>query len=336
MVDLKTRWLGRMLPSPIILGASPLSHDVEQIVAAVEAGAGAVVMYSLFEEQVINEQMAAHHFIDARVDTNAEASGFLPDVDVFSLGAEPYLKQLQQLRDRVQVPVIASLNGTSPGGWTDYARACEARGADAIELNLYDVVTSLDENAKKVEDRQLAVVESVAHTVDIPITVKLSPFYTSVPAFVKRIQNAGAEGVTLFNRFYQPDVDLETLGVDRRLTLSTSRELPLRLHALAVLSPHTTLGLACTGGVHSGHDAAKALLCGADVIQLTSVLLEKGPAYVSTVIRELHDWLAQTGYVSSDEARGVLAMGTAPDAHVWERLNYIRLLDGWRSRPGAR
>jgi dihydroorotate dehydrogenase (fumarate) len=336
MVDLKTLWLGRMLPSPIILGASPLSHDVEQIAAAVEAGAGAVVMYSLFEEQVINEQMAAHHFIDARVDTNAEASGFLPDVDVFSLGAEPYLKQLQLLRDRVKVPVSASLNGTSPGGWTDYARACEARGADAIELNLYDVVTSFDENAKKVEDRQLAVVESVAHTVDIPITVKLSPFYTSVPAFVKRIQNAGAEGVTLFNRFYQPDVDLETLGVDRRLTLSTSRELPLRLHALAVLSPHTPLGLACTGGVHSGHDAAKALLCGADVIQLTSVLLEKGPEYVGTVITELRDWLAQTGYVSSDESRGVLAMGTAPDAHVWERLNYIRLLDGWRSRPGAR
>jgi dihydroorotate dehydrogenase (fumarate) len=336
MVDLKTVWLGRVLPSPIILGASPLSHDVEQIVAAVEAGAGAVVMYSLFEEQVINEQMAAHHFIDARVDTNAEASGFLPDVDVFSLGAEPYLKQLQALRDRVKVPVVASLNGTSPGGWTDYARACEARGADAIELNLYDVVTSFDENAKHVEDRQLAVVESVAHTVDIPITVKLSPFYTSVPAFVKRIEGAGARGVTLFNRFYQPDVDLETLGVDRRLTLSTPRELPLRLHALAVLSPHTQLGLACTGGAHSGHDAAKALLCGADVIQLTSVLLEKGPAHVGTIIGELRSWLAETGYVSSDEARGVLAMGTAPDAHVWERLNYIRLLDGWRTRPGAR
>jgi dihydroorotate dehydrogenase (fumarate) len=336
MVDLKTTWLDRTLPSPIVLGASPLSHDVEPIIAAVEAGAGAVVMYSLFEEQVINEQMAAHHFIDARVDSNAEASGFLPDVDVFSLGAEPYLKQLQLLRDTVKVPVIASLNGTSPGGWTDYARACEARGADAIELNLYDVITSLDESGKDVESRQLAVVQSVAHSVDIPVTVKLSPFYTSVPAMVRRIENAGARGVTLFNRFYQPDVDLETLGVDRRLTLSTSRELPMRLHALAVLSPHTKLDLACTGGVHTGHDAAKALLCGADVIQLTSVLLERGPAYVRTIIDDLRAWLAQTGYVSSDEARGVLAMGTAPDAHVWERLNYIRLLDGWRSRPGAR
>lgn len=336
MLDLKTIWLDQVLTSPIVIGASPLSHDVDQIVAAVEAGAGAVVMYSLFEEQVISEQMAAHHFIDARVDTNAEASGFLPDVDVFSLGAEPYLKQLQLLRDRVNVPVIASLNGTTPGGWTDYARACEARGADAIELNLYDVITSLDESGKDVESRQLAVVQVVAHSVNIPVTVKLSPFYTSVPAMVRRIEGAGARGVTIFNRFYQPDVDLETLGVDRRLTLSTSRELPLRLHALAILSPHTKLDLACTGGVHTGQDAAKALLCGADVIQLTSVLLERGPAYVRTIIDDLRAWLAQTGYVSSDEARGVLSMGTAPDAQVWERLNYIRLLDGWRSRPGAR
>lgn len=336
MLDLRTTWLDQLLTSPIVIGASPLSHDVDQIVAAVEAGAGAVVMYSLFEEQVISEQMTAHHFIDARVDTNAEASGFLPDVDVFSLGAEPYLKQLQLLRDRVKVPVIASLNGTTPGGWTNYARACEARGADAIELNLYDVITSLDESGKDVESRQLAVVQAVAHSVNIPVTVKLSPFYTSVPAMVRRIEGAGARGVTIFNRFYQPDVDLETLGVDRRLTLSTSRELPMRLHALAILSPHTKLDLACTGGVHTGQDAAKALLCGADVIQLTSVLLERGPAYVRTIIDDLRAWLAQTGYVSSDEARGVLSVGTAPDAHVWERLNYIRLLDGWRSRPGAR
>jgi len=332
MVDLTTTWLDRTLPSPIVLGASPLSHDLQAIAAAVEAGAGAVVMYSLFEEQVINEQMAAHHFIDAQTDCNAEASGFLADVDVFSLGAEPYLKQLQRLRDEVKVPVIASLNGTSPGGWTDYARACESRGADAIELNLYDVVTSLDERGEDVEGRQLAVVEAVARSVDIPVTVKLSPFYTSVPFMVRRIEGAGARGVTLFNRFYQPDVDLDTLGVDRKLTLSTSRELPVRLHALAVLSPHTALDLACTGGVHTGRDAAKALLCGADVIQLTSVLLERGPAYASTIVNDLRSWLAETGYVSSNEARGVLAMGTRTDAHAWERLNYIRQLDGWRSR----
>ena len=332
MVDLTTTWLGLTLKSPVILGASPLSHDADAVAEAVRAGAGAVVMYSLFEEQVVNEQMAAHHFIDARLDADAEAAGFLPDVDVFSLGAEPYLAQLQRLKERVNVPVVASLNGTSPGGWTDYARACEARGADAIELNLYDVVTNADEQAKHVEDRQLGVVHAVCNTVDVPVTVKLSPFYTSLPAFVKRLQDAGAAGVTLFNRFYQPDVDLDTLGVDRRLQLSTSRELPQRLHALAVLSPWTTLSLACTGGAHTGHDAAKALLCGADVVQVTSAVLEHGPSHVGTMLEALRLWLGETGYVSSDEARGVLAMGTAPDAGVWERLNYIRLLDGWRPR----
>lgn len=332
MVDLKTMWMGLPLSGPIVLGASPVTHDVHAVVEAVEAGASAVVMYSLFEEQVVSEQMAAHHFIDARLDGNAEAAGFLPDVDVFSLGAEPYLAQLQRIRDKVKVPVIASLNGTTPGGWTDYARACEARGADALELNLYDVVTSADESAKRVEDRQLAVVEAVTRSVDIPVTVKISPFYTSVPSFVKRLEGAGAHGITLFNRFYQPDVDLETLGVDRRLQLSTPRDLPQRLHALAVLSPVTPLGLACTGGAHSGHDAAKALLCGADVIQVTSAVLERGPSHVGTMLNELRGWLAETGYVSSDEARGVLAMGSTPDAHVWERLNYIRLLDGWRKR----
>ncbi len=332
MVDLTTTWLGLSLRSPVILGASPLTHDADAVAAAVEAGAGAVVMHSLFEEQVVNEQMAAHHFIDARIDADAEASGILPDMDVFSLGAEPYLRQLQRLKDRVTVPVVASLNGTTPGGWTDFARACEARGADAIELNLYDVVTSEDEHARHVEDRQLAVVSAVTHTVDIPVTVKLGAAYTSLPALVKRLGDAGAAGVTLFNRFYQPDIDLETLGVDRRLQLSTSRELPLRLHALAILSPRTALSLACTGGVHTGQDAAKAILCGADVVQVTSAVLEHGPARIGAIAQALRAWLADTGYVSSDEARGVLALGSAPNAQVWERLNYIRLLDGWRTR----
>ncbi|MFN0099768.1 MAG: dihydroorotate dehydrogenase-like protein [Gemmatimonadaceae bacterium] len=334
MVDLKTSWLGLPLKGPIILGASPLTHDVDAVADAVAAGASAVVMYSLFEEQVVNEQMAAHRFIDARADGDAEASGFLPDLDVFSAGTEPYLKQLARLRDRLKVPVVASLNGVSPGGWTDYARACEDRGADAIELNLYDVVTDPYEAPKHVEERQLAVVEMVALAVQVPVTVKIGPFYTSVPSFVKRLETSGADGVTLFNRFYQPDIDLDTISVDRRLQLSTSQELPLRLNALAVLSAQTPLALACTGGVHSGRDAAKALLCGADVLQVTSAVLAHGPKYVGTMVDQLRGWLADTGYASSDEARGVLAMGSAPETHLWGRLNYIKVLDSHHTPAG--
>ena len=336
MADLTTTWLGLALRSPLVVAACPVSKDVDAAAAAVAAGAGAVVMYSLFEEQLVAEQLAAHRFLDSRTDTDAEASSFLPDVGVFAVGAEPYLAQLERLRARLDVPVIASLNGTTPGGWTEHARQLEARGASAIELNLYEVVTSAEESSSQVEDRQLAVVSAVAAVVRVPVSVKLSPFYASVPAFVRRLGNAGARGVALFNRFYQPDIDLEALDVDQRLLLSTSRELPLRLHALAIVSPTTELSLACTGGAHSGLDAAKAFVCGADVVQLASVLLERGPAHVGVLCEQLARWLDDNQYVSSDEARGVLARGQTPDLHAWERLHYMQLLDGWRPRSAAR
>jgi dihydroorotate dehydrogenase (fumarate) len=330
--SLATSWLGLGLRSPLVVAASPLSHDVDAVAAAVDAGAGAVIMYSLFEEQLIAEQLAAHRFIDGRIDHDAEAASFLPEREAFPLGAEPYLAQLDRLRRRVDVPIIASLNGTTPGGWTDHARELEAGGASAIELNLYDVVTSPDESAAAVEDRQLAVVHAVTAAVRIPVTVKLSPFYTALPAFLRRLESAGARGAAVFNRFYQPDIDLETLDVDRKLVLSTPRELPLRLHALAICSPDTLLSLACTGGVHTGSDVAKAIVCGADVVQIASSLLERGPAYLAVIRDQLVRWLRDQDYTSSDEARGVLARSSAPDRHAWERLQYTRLLDGWKPR----
>jgi dihydroorotate dehydrogenase (fumarate) len=330
MADLTTTWLGLVLRSPLVVSASPLSRSVDAIAAAVSAGAGAVVMYSLFEEQLVEEQLAAHRFIDGRLDADAEARSFLPDADVFPMGAEPYLAQLERLRARVDVPIIASLNGTTPGGWTDYARQLESRGASAIELNLYEVVTSRADSGERVEERQLAVVKAVASSVRVPVTVKLSPFYASVPAFVERLEQAGAQGITLFNRFIQPDIDLDALDVARTLVLSTPAELPLRLHALAILSPATELSLACTGGAHSGLDAAKAILCGADVVQLASVLLERGPAHVGVLGAELAGWLDEKRYASSDEARGILALGSTPDAHAWERVQYMKLLESWQ------
>lgn len=332
MADLAVEWLGLRLSSPLVVSACPLSDDTDAIVAAVKAGAGAVVMRSLFEEQLVTEQMAAHHFLDARMDADAEARGFLPDVDVFAMESAPYLAQLKRLRAAVDVPILASLNGTTPGGWTEYARELEQGGASAIELNLYEVATSVDVAGADIEQRQLEVVRMVVGAVSVPVSVKLSPFYASVPAFARNLERAGAKGVVVFNRFYQPDVDLEALDVDRRLVLSSPHELPLRLHALAALSPQTKLSLACSGGVHSGRDAAKALLCGAHVVQLASALLQKGPAHLGVVRGELDAWLDEKGYVSADEARGVLSLGNTPNPQAYERLNYVQVLDGWRPR----
>lgn len=330
MPDLSTPWLGLALKSPFVVAASPLSRDPDAVARAVDAGAGAVVMRSLFEEQLTHEQMAAHRFIDAIVDLDAETQGIRPGAHAFPLGVEPYLRELERLKRRVGVPVLASLNGTTPGGWTRYAKRLVEAGADAIELNLYEVGGPAAETGATVEARQLEVVLAVVHTVNVPITVKLTPFYAALPSFARSLESAGARGVAVFNRFYQPDVSLETLDVDRRLIPSTPAELPLRLHALARLSATTSLSLACTGGVHSGLDAAKAILSGAHVVQLATVLLERGPQHVAVLRDELARWLDEKGYRSSAQARGVLDLSSAPDPHAWERLNYTRMLDGWK------
>jgi dihydroorotate dehydrogenase (fumarate) len=224
----------------------------------------------------------------------------------------------------------------SPGGWTELAAALEASGADAIELNLYDLATRLDEDGSDVENRQLEVVRSVCAAVRVPVSVKLTPFYASVPSFAKKLRGAGARGVVLFNRFYQPDIDLETLDVVRHMKLSTSHELPLRLHGLALLSGRVDVELAASGGVHSGDDAAECVLAGASVVQLASVLIERGPDALRAVVEGLERRLEMMGYAQVEHARGVLALDRAPDAHAWERLQYVRTLQGWRPRRGGK
>lgn len=329
MADLTTTWLGLELKGPFIVGASPIADDLLGLQDHVAAGAGAVVLRSVFEEQIVAEQLAVHHFMDSLVDNDAEARSFLPDSGTFPVGTEPALNHLQRVRAAVDVPVVASLNGVTPGGWTDIARQMEAAGADAIELNLYDLATDLDETSDDIEDRQLQVVASVAATVDVPVTVKLSPFYSALPNFVRRLEHAGAAGVAVFNRFYQPDVDPDTLDLDRRLHLSTPAELPLRLHALALLHGRVGVSLAATGGVHTGRDAAKAILCGASAVQVVSALLEGGPGHLSRMHHDLDAWLDEMGYRGVDEACGAMALDNVADPHAFERINYTRLLDGW-------
>ena len=336
MSDLSTTWLGLSLKSPLVVAASPLSRDPDAIARAVASGAGAVVMHSLFEEQLTHDQMAAHRFIDATVDLDAETQGISPGARAFPVGVEPYLRELERIKQRVDVPVLASLNGTTPGGWTRYAKRLEEAGADALELNLYEVGGPEGESGAEVEARQLEVVRAVVLAVKLPVAVKLTPFYAALTAFARSLEAAGARGVTVFNRFYQPDISLDSLDVDRHLVPSTPAELPLRLHALARLSATTSLSLGCTGGVHSGLDAAKAILSGAHVVQLASVLLERGPQHLAVLRDELAAWLNAKGYKSSAEARGVLDLRSAPDPHAWERLNYTRMLDGWRPRDSFR
>jgi dihydroorotate dehydrogenase (fumarate) len=330
MADLTTSWLGLELASPFIVGASPLADDLDGLRGLVAAGAGAVVLRSVFEEQIIAEQLAVHRFIDSHVDHDAEARSFLPESGTFPVGAESTVAHLHRVRDAVAVPVVASLNGVTPGGWTDIARTLADGGADAVELNLYDLAAELDETSTDIEDRQLQVAASVVAAIDIPVTVKLSPFYTALPNFVRRLEHTGVAGVAVFNRFYQPDVDPDTLDLDRRLHLSTPVELPLRLHALALLHGRVEVSLAVTGGVHSGRDAAKAVLCGATGVQVVSALLEGGPGHLARMHQDLATWLDEMGYSRVDEACGAMALDNVEDPHALERVNYTRLLEGWR------
>ena len=330
MTELATRWLGLELRSPLVVGASPLTDDLDALQACVDAGAGAVVMHSLFEEQLVAEQMAAHRFIDSRINMDAEARSFFPESEVFEMGSGSYLRRLERLRTSLGVPVVASLNGISPGGWTQHARELEDAGAAAIELNLYDLATDPADTAEMLERRQLDVVRSVVEQVTIPVSVKLSPFYSALPAFVAGVEAAGARGLVLFNRFYQPDMDLDELSLSRDVVLSSSAELPLRLHGVAMLSGRTGLEMAVSGGVHSGDDAAKAILSGATAVQVVSAVLSEGAGALARITEEMNHRLSGMGYSSLAEARGVLSMENAPNAQTWERLNYARLLQGWK------
>jgi len=330
-MDLTTRYCGLNLAHPLVAGASPLVDDLELVDRLAEAGAAAIVMHSLFEEQIRGEALARERFHDAHALSHAEAGTYLPSPDAFRLGPDEYLERLRQIKARVDVPVIGSLNGTTTGTWLAHARWMEAAGADALELNLYDLVTDLDLSSQSVEERARQVVREVCASVRIPVAVKLSPFYTALPRFAASLVDAGAQGLVLFNRFYQADIDPEALEVVRTLRLSERGELLLRLRWLAVLSGRVPTTLAASGGVHDALDAVKALMAGAHCVQLVSCLLRQGPEHLATVREGLLRWLEEHEYESLAQLRGSMDLTRCPDPRAFERANYVQILQSWRA-----
>ncbi len=329
-MDLSTTYLGFSLPSPLMPGASPLVDDLDTVKRLEDAGASAIVMHSLFEEQITHEQLASVHNILAHENSFAEALSYFPSVDEYALGPDRYLEQIQRIKAMVGVPVIGSLNGTTPEGWLAYARQIQEAGADAVEINFYYVATDPKETGADVERRLIEVVRLVKAAVTIPVAVKVSPFFSSLPHLAQQLDGLGADGLVLFNRFYQPDIDPEALEAVPRLHLSTSNDLLLRVRALATLSGRVKASLAATGGVHTSLDALKAVMAGAHAVQLVAALLQHGPQHLRVVREELARWLEDHDYASLRQAQGSMSLENCPDPGAFERGNYMRVLQTWR------
>jgi dihydroorotate dehydrogenase (fumarate) len=334
VTDLGTTYLGLRLRTPLVASASPLTGRLDSLLALEQAGAAAVVLPSLFEEEVEEESMRLHERLEAGADSFPEAGAFFPPMEYDGIGPHKHVKLVAAAKDTLTIPVIASINGITPGGWVQYAQLMADAGADAIELNLYSVAANPCRGGASVEDGYLELARLVRGAVDVPLAVKLSPFLSATAHFARRVVEAGADGLVLFNRFYQPDIDLDTLDVLPKVELSDPRELRLPLRWLAILRPQLpTTSLAATTGVHSGLDAAKALLVGADVTMMTSALLRHGPAHLARVEAELGAWLTERDYASVGQMRGSASHRGATDPTAFERANYLRTLASYRVTP---
>lgn len=329
-MNLSTDYLGLKLRNPLIIGASPCCDDIDLCRRLEDGGAAALVMHSLFEEQVEFEENARYQLLDGIAESHAEASDYFPHYDDYSLTPDLYIRRLSQLKAALSIPVIASLNGHRPGGWIDYAHRLECAGADALELNLYSLATDPALDAGAIESDQLFIVRQVVESVKIPVSVKISPWHTAPAHFIAQLEKAGAQGAVLFNRFYQPDFSIEDLDVHPQLRLSDSSELLLRLRWLAIVSPHSKLSLAASGGVHTSSDFIKSLLAGAHATQVVSTVLRHGSAAVQTLLEGLGIWMREHEYHSISEMRGALNLARCPNPTAHERANYLNVLQSWR------
>jgi dihydroorotate dehydrogenase (fumarate) len=328
-VDLTTTYLGLPLKNPLVASASPLSKRIDSVRRLADAGIAAVVLYSLFEEQITHESRELDHYLTRGTNTYAEALSYFPDLEHYNIGPEPYLEHLQRVKQAVDIPVIGSLNGVSTGGWVEYAQRIEAAGADALELNIYYLPTDPEVTSAALEESYLTLVRDVRAQLRIPIALKLSPSFTALPNMARRFADAGANGLVLFNRFYQPDFDLEQLEVVPNLTLSTSDDLRLPLRWIAMLYGRVPVDFALSGGVHTAEDVLKAMMAGASVAMLTSELLAHGIARVRDILEDLQTWMIEHEYRSIAQMRGSMSQRAVAEPAAFERANYMKALNSF-------
>ena len=329
-MDLSTTYMGLKLKNPLVPSAGPLTSEVDSIRKLEDAGAAAIVLHSLFEEQISHEAEELNHLTRQGTESFAESLTYFPEAGDYRLGPDEYLEFIRKAKLAVGIPVIASLNGVTVGGWTDYARKMQDAGADGLELNVYYVATDPTLHAPDVENRYVQILKAVKSHVKIPVAIKLSPFFSATAAMCKRLDEAGANGLVLFNRFYQPDIDLDNLEVVPNLVLSTPHEMRLPLRWIAILHGHVKASLAATTGIATGQDALKMLMAGADVAQLCSVLLRRGPAELKKILTDMQTWMEEKEYESVRQLKGSMSQKAVADPSAFERANYMKALASYQ------
>ena len=329
MIDLSTEYLGIKLKNPLVASSSPLCEDIENIKQMEKSGIGAVVLHSLFEEQVLLQERELNYTLTENTERYAESLSYFPDVDDYHFAPEEYVKYLNRVKKAVDIPIIGSLNGISNSGWIRYSKKNEEAGADGLELNIYYLPTRVDISCQTVEKIYIELVQEIKNNINIPLAVKLGPYFNSTAHFCEKLAEAGADGLVLFNRFYQPDVDLVEMSVVPNLELSTSSELRLRLRWIGIMYDKIKADLAVTGGVHTVDDILKSIMVGANVTMMTSVLLEKRIPYIETLVKGTEEWLRRHNYQSIDEVRGLLKEHKVKETDAFERANYMKVLHSY-------
>lgn len=329
-MDLTTTYMGLSLKNPIVPSASPLSKSIDKVRELEDCGAAAIVVYSLFEEQISHDANELEHYMSYGTESYAEALSYFPNLEEYNLGPDEYLSHITNLKGAVNIPVIGSLNGVSTGGWLRYAKLIEAAGADALELNVYYIPTNPEMEAREVEDIYLNDLTEIKSSINIPVAMKLSPFFSSMANMACKLDKAGADGLVLFNRFYQPDLDLENLEVIPNLELSTRRSMRLPLRWIAILYGKVKASLAVTSGIHNYEDALKMIMAGADIACMCSELLQKGPRRIEEILSEITAWMEEKEYESVSQMKGSMSQKSVADPSAFERANYMKALNSYK------